>query len=80
MSKCENCIHNEVCTYGENRSNGMYCTGEKCRQYKDKSLFVELKKCSNCVFEENLYTQYPCSHCSNRFPDMFEEKLKEMQK
>ena len=39
---CDNCIHNGVCTYGENRSNGLYCTGNKCKQFKDKNLFVEL--------------------------------------
>ena len=31
---CENCIHNAVCKYGEARSNGLYCTGEKCKQYQ----------------------------------------------
>lgn len=30
---CESCIHNSVCKYGEARSNGLYCTGEKCKQY-----------------------------------------------
>lgn len=39
---CEKCVHNEVCKYGENRSNGLYCTGEKCRHFKPKSRFVEL--------------------------------------
>ena len=39
---CDTCIHNGVCTYGENRSNGLYCTGEKCKQFQDKDLFVEL--------------------------------------
>ncbi len=31
---CENCIHNAVCKYGEARSNGLYCAGEKCKQYQ----------------------------------------------
>lgn len=39
---CKDCVHNEICKYGENRSNGLYCTGEKCRQFKHKSRFVEL--------------------------------------
>ena len=39
---CDNCIHNAVCAYGENRSNGFYCTGDKCKQFKDKDLFLEL--------------------------------------
>lgn len=34
MAVCESCIHSHVCKYGENRSNGMYCTGEKCKQYQ----------------------------------------------
>ena len=33
MAICEKCIHSPVCKYGENRSNGMYCTGEKCKQF-----------------------------------------------
>ena len=36
MSKCENCIHYEVCY------KYMWC--EDCKNYKDKSLFVELGK------------------------------------
>ena len=39
---CDNCIHNEVCAYGENRNNGSYCTGDKCKQFKDKDLFIKL--------------------------------------
>jgi hypothetical protein len=31
---CKDCIHNAVCKYGEARSNGLYCTGEKCKQYQ----------------------------------------------
>ena len=42
MAVCESCIHNNVCKYGENRSNGMYCTGEKCRQYKSTADVVEI--------------------------------------
>lgn len=38
---CEKCIHNNVCKYGELRSNGMYCTGDKCKQFKDKSRCLE---------------------------------------
>lgn len=42
MSICKDCLHNEVCTYGENRSNGMYCTGDKCKQYKPTADVVEV--------------------------------------
>ena len=39
MSKCENCIHGDVCLYEE-----FYTEQEKeeCIFYKDKSLFVEI--------------------------------------
>ncbi len=43
MSICKDCFHNEVCKYGENRSNGMYCTGEKCKQYKPTADAVEVR-------------------------------------
>lgn len=43
MSICKDCLHNEVCKYGENRSNGMYCTGEKCKQYKPTADVVEVR-------------------------------------
>lgn len=36
MSKCENCIHNEVCKYEVVHST------KGCEHYKDKSLCVEL--------------------------------------
>lgn len=32
---CEKCIHSSVCKYGELRSNGMYCTGEECKQFRE---------------------------------------------
>ena len=41
MAICKDCIHNEVCKYGENRSNGMYCTEEKCKQYQSAADVVE---------------------------------------
>lgn len=41
MPICKDCIHNEVCKYGENRSNGMYCTGEKCKQYQSTADVVK---------------------------------------
>jgi hypothetical protein len=34
MAICKECIHNGVCKYGEKRSNGLYCTGDKCLQYQ----------------------------------------------
>lgn len=39
---CEKCIHKNVCKYGELRSDGIYCTGEKCKQFKDKTNCLEL--------------------------------------
>lgn len=39
---CEKCIHNYVCKYGELRSDGIYCTGEKCKQFTDNSQYLEL--------------------------------------
>ncbi len=48
MAKCENCLHNEVCKYGENRSNGIYCTGEKCKQFKDRTKYEEVVRCKDC--------------------------------
>ncbi len=48
MSICKDCLHNEVCRYGENRSNGMYCTGEKCKQYKPTADMVDVVRCKDC--------------------------------
>lgn len=65
MAVCESCIHNNVCKYGENRSNGMYCTGEKCRQYKSTADVAEVKhgewkEAGNC---DDGYTHHKCSIC-----------------
>ena len=51
---CKDCIHNNVCKYGENRSNGMYCTGEKCKQYQSTADVVEVVRCKDCKY---------CDHC-----------------
>ena len=50
MSKCENCIHNEVCRIRTYPS--MYgITGDGCDHYKDKSLCVELPcRCKDCEY------------------------------
>lgn len=40
---CEKCIHNNICKYGEARGDGgLYCTGEKCKQFKSESHYLEL--------------------------------------
>jgi hypothetical protein len=44
----ERCLHNEVCKYGDKRSNGMYCTEEKCKQFKAVADFVEVVRCKDC--------------------------------
>ena len=49
MAICEKCIHNFVCKYGENRSDGIYCTGEKCKQYLSTADFVEVVRCKDCT-------------------------------
>ena len=75
---CKECLHNEVCTYGENRSNGMYCTGDKCKQYKSTADVVEVRhgtwyhgteygsvyaKCSACGTKMNYYC-YGYAYCA----------------
>ena len=49
MAICKDCLHNEVCKYGENRSNGGYCTGEKCKQFKDRAKYIDMDKCQDCT-------------------------------
>ena len=46
----ERCLHNEVCKYGEKRSNGMYCTEEKCKQFKNATTYVEVVRCKDCKY------------------------------
>ena len=40
MSKCENCIHYDCCLFLKNKL---------CLHFKDKSLFVEVVRCKDCV-------------------------------
>ena len=40
MAICDKCLHNEVCKYGERRINGIYCSGEDCLQFKDRTKWV----------------------------------------
>ena len=64
MSICKDCLHNEVCKYGENRSNGMYCTGEKCKQYKPTADVVEVRKGR---WKGAGMGDYYCSLCCNTY-------------
>lgn len=50
MGMSERCLHNEVCKYGEKRSNGMYCTEEKCKQFKNATTYVEVVRCKDCRY------------------------------
>ena len=59
---CEKCIHNAVCKYGEARSNGFYCTGEKCKQFRSesnvaKNIFEELESIPK---DQPSYVLYVC--------------------
>lgn len=49
MAVCKECLHNEVCKYGENRSNGGYCTGKKCKQFKDRAKYIDMDRCMDCT-------------------------------
>lgn len=53
MGMSERCLHNEVCKYGDCRSNGMYCTEGKCKQFKNRTNYVEVVRCKDC---KNGYT------------------------
>ena len=48
MAICKDCIHNFVCKYGENRANGGYCTGEKCKQYHSADVVPKSKEGAEC--------------------------------
>lgn len=63
MSICKDCLHNEVCKYGENRSNGMYCTGEKCKQYKPTTDVVEVVHGEWKAVGDRPRLIYECSEC-----------------
>ena len=67
MSKCENCIHYDVC---EMFGNIRYREEHSCRTFKDKSLFVELpckvgdkvsvRALCECVFKLPVYEECRC--------------------
>lgn len=44
MATCRECLHNAVCKYSENRSNGGYCTRKKCLNFKPKSNYVKRER------------------------------------
>lgn len=55
MSKCENCIKSDVCVHRANIKNDTYAymgvtyDTENCPHCKDKSLFVEVVRCKECI-------------------------------
>ena len=52
MSKCENCIHYDVCD--KQKITNHTISKSVCKHYKDKSLFVELP----CKVGKMVYTYY----------------------
>ena len=66
---CKDCIHNEVCKYGENRSNGMYCTGDRCKQFKDRSRYVVREKGEWIEHYNEAYGtwHYDCPFCDDGY-------------
>ncbi len=66
---CKECYHNDVCKYGENRSNGMYCTGDKCKQYKSTADVVEVVRCKDCRLRNtpDCAMWYKCSKCGGQW-------------
>ena len=55
MSKCENCIHYDVCLDVEKNIKALFSISIKhtgCEYFKDKSLFVELP----CEWGKDVYT------------------------
>jgi hypothetical protein len=37
----ERCLHSDVCKYGKKRTNGMYCTGERCLHFIDRTKLAD---------------------------------------
>jgi hypothetical protein len=84
MATCRECLHNAVCKYSENRSNGGYCTRKKCLNFKPKSDYVKrergewislepeigLFKCSLC---DHIIVHGECNFCPNCGSDMRKE-------
>lgn len=59
MFSNEECIHYDVCTYGENRSKGMYCNS-KCLHYISKFDFVKVR-CRECRYcKTTIYNKKVC--------------------
>lgn len=64
MSKCENCIHYELCLWQKGGVNLMILND--CDHFKDKSLFVELPcAIGTTIYELNFEKEEPCSWCKH---------------
>ena len=64
MAICDKCLHNEVCKYGERRSNGIYCSGEDCLQFKDRTKWITRIKGNWIAGADG---SYMCPVCSKVF-------------
>lgn len=81
MSKCENCIHYEVCVF-----NSLHIdeNENECNYYKDKSLCVELPcRCKDCEFFYNNGVLQLCrywnGHATTEWNYCSYAKLKEIE-
>ena len=60
MAKCDKCLHGDVCF-------AVLDTSE-CKNFKDRSRFVELP-CAEWIVEEDMYDDnvYCCSNCREKY-------------
>ena len=58
---CKECIHEELCNYEDEQSGGVspYFPNNKCRWFKNKADFVEVKKVANMFAEQ--FGDCPCN-------------------
>ena len=47
---CKDCLHYEACVNEVNRRTAHKEGAEKCKTFKDKTLFVEVVRCKDCKY------------------------------
>ena len=73
MAKCIDCLHQYCCKY--DRFFGVDEVENKCNYFKNKSTFVEIVRCKDCIYNEIGNCKHKADYfCANGTPKNEEEK------
>ena len=72
---CKDCMHFIVCEKACHLFDEPDVE-KRCKHFKHKANFEEVKSCNECIFVDVPSGNMPCVECSNCYISLFEQKPK----